>query len=113
VGWVCFSNVTAKARTRGARLVCRITSESCSEVGVGEGMGRAKEVSIAAGDGGSAEGAGLSFLAGDGNGASVEERFFERRFAVERIFWAVLESGKILVRAEMSDLDSWAGLGDR
>lgn len=109
VGCVYFSNVTAKARTRGARLVCRITSESCSEVGVG----RAREVSIAAGDGGSVEGAGLDFLAGDGDGASVEERFFERRFAVERIFWAVLESGKILVRAERSDLDSWSGLGNR
>ena len=108
LGCVYFSNVTAKARTRGARLVCSTVWESSSSLV--SMVGSEREVSIAAGLDGSASDSRFGFLAGVGGEASVEERFFDIRFAVSKSFLAVFSSGKICLIVAISDLARWAGL---
>jgi hypothetical protein len=99
LGIVYFSNMTAKARTTGARLVRRIVGRS-SDSGTSI-VGRAREDSMEAGVGWSASenevcldrlDVGLELV---GVSLSEEVRFLEARFAALRTCFASFSSGKI------------------
>lgn len=77
------SRATAKAKTNGARFVCTTVSPISSTLVLASGRARAS--SVAAGVGAMSGVLSLRRLAGEAAFASLEERFFETRFAAARI----------------------------
>ena len=88
------SNVTAKASTRGARLVCRTVDANCSSDALV--VGSAREASMDAGVGSEpARVEDFERLAGDEVSGSPAFRFLVHRFAAARTALASFSSGKM------------------